>query len=183
MSLISIILLETAEHGAAAPGLIDFADPRLWVFFSLAILVAVVLRKKVPALVTKSLDERADAIRKELDDARRLREEAQELLASYERRQREAEKEAEDIITQAKHEAELFARDARERLQEMLKRRAEAATRKIAQAETRAAADVRAHAAALASATTKIALEESLTKTAQSKLVNESIEELGKSLQ
>ncbi len=183
MSLISIILLETAEHGAAAPGVFDLSDPRLWVFFSLAALVAVVVWKKVPALATKALDERAELIRKELDDARRLREEAQELLASYERRQREAEKEAEEIIAQAKKEAELFARDARENLQDVLTRRAEAATRKIAQAETRAAADVREHAAALASATAEIALAQSLTKTAQGKLVSDSIEELGKSLQ
>ena len=183
MTMISMIILETADHAAKSSGLIDFADPRLWVFFSLAILVGVVLWKKVPAMVGKSLDERANAIRTELDEARRLREEAQELLASYERRQREAEKEAEDIVTQAKHEAELFARDSREKLQEVLQRRAEAATRKIAQAEARAEADVRDHAAALAAETTKIALQDSLTKTAQSKLVNESIEDLGKSLQ
>ncbi len=182
MTLISFVFLKTAEHGAAAASDSGLSDPRLWVFFSLAILVAVVVWKKVPAMVAKSLDERASVIQAELDDARRLREEAQELLASYERRGREAEKEAEDIIAQAKHEAELFARDAREKLQDVLQRRAEAATRKIAQAEARAASEVREHAAALASATARIALEQSLTKTAHSKLVNESIDELGKSL-
>ncbi len=179
MTLMSIIL----ETGTEAPGIFDLGDPRLWVFFSLAVLFAVVIWKKVPALVAKSLDERADAIRAELDDARRLREEAQELLASYERRQREAEKEAEDIISQARHEAELFAHDAREKLQDVLQRRAEAATRKIAQAEARAAADVRAQAAALATSTAKFALEESLGKTGQGKLINESIDALGKTLQ
>ncbi len=183
MTLMNTILLETAEHGATTPGIFDLSDPRLWVFFSLAILVAVVVWKKVPALLMKSLDERADLIRSELDDARRLREEAQELLASYERRGREAQIEAEDIIALAKHEAELFAQDAREKLQDVLARRAETAERKIAQAETRAAADVREHAAALASTIAEIALAQSLTKTAQGKLVNDSIEELGNSLQ
>lgn len=178
MSLMSIVLLETTEHG-----IFDLSDPRLWVFFSLALLVAVVIWKKVPALVTKGLDERADEIRKELEDARRLREEAQELLASYERRQREAEKEAEAIVEQAKREASLFAKEARQNLEEVLGRRAEAATRRIEQAQARASADVRAHAATLAVETAKIALEQSLTKTAHNKLISDSIAELGDRLQ
>jgi F-type H+-transporting ATPase subunit b len=182
MSLISIALIEATEHSGAPAGLVDFADPRLWVFFSLAILVGIVVWKKVPALLAKALDERADVIRAELDKARNLREEAQELLASYERRQREAEKEAEDIVAQARHEAELFAKDAREKLEDVLQRRAETSTRKIAQAEQRATAEVRERAASLASATAKIALEQSLTKTAHNKLISDSIKTLNERL-
>lgn len=177
MSLLSMMILETAEHG-----IFDISDPRMWVFFSLALLVAIVIWKKLPSLAGKALDERAGEIRKELEHARQLREEAQELLASYERRQREAEKEAEAIIAQAKHEATIFAKEARTNLEDVLQRRAAAAARKIEQAQARASADVRAHAAALAVETTRLALEKSLSKPAHSKLISNSISELGERL-
>ncbi len=175
----TLILAEAAHEAEAATG---FADPRLWLLFSLLILVAVAIWKNIPGLAAKALDERADRIARELAEARQLREEAQELLASYERRQREAEKEAEAIIAQAKKEAELMAKEASERLQDMLARRTEAAKRKIAQAEMRAAADVRAHAAALAADTAKVTLEKSLGKAAQNKLIDEGINKAGELL-
>ena len=79
-----------------------------------------------------------------------LREEAQAVLADYQRRQRDAEKEAEGIVTQAMHEAERFAEDARAKLQESLERRTRMAEEKIGQAEAQALKDVQAAAADLA---------------------------------
>lgn len=179
MMLSTMMLAQGAGQGAEATGL---SDPRLWLLFSLLILVGVAIWKKLPALLARALDERAEGIAKELAEARRLREEAQELLASYERRQREAEKEAEAIIAQAKKEAGLLASEATQKLHKVLERRVEAAKRKIAQAETRAAADVRAHAAALAVETAKITLPQALGKTAQTKLIDEGIKEAAERL-
>src|SRR3546814_7760908 len=87
--------------------------------------------------VLDGLDARAERIRAELDEAQRLREEAQKALAEYKRKQRDAAKEAEDLLANAKHEAELLRRQAAEDLKETLARREKAAIEKIAQAETR----------------------------------------------
>ncbi len=179
ISASAMMLAEAAQESAEATGL---SDPRLWLLFSLLILVGLALWKNIPGLLAKALDERAERIAAELAEARRLREEAQELLASYERRQREAEKEAEAIISQAKKEAELYAAEAEKKLQDLLERRTEAAKRKIAQAEMRAVADVRTHAASLAADTAKITLETSLTKSAQSALIDEGIKKAGELL-
>src|SRR3546814_8710659 len=88
--------------------------------------------------VLDGLDARAERIRAELDEAQRLREEAQKALAEYKRKQRDAAKEAEDLLANAKHEAELLRRQAAEDLKETLARREKAAIEKIAQAETQA---------------------------------------------
>ncbi len=97
-------------------------------------------------LVAK-LDERGDRIRKDLEEARRLKEEAQKLVAEYKRRQREAEAEAEAIISTAKVEAERLASEAKQKLEDLIARRTKMAEQKIAQAEAQALADVKAAAA------------------------------------
>ncbi|MBN9247294.1 F0F1 ATP synthase subunit B [Hyphomicrobium sp.] len=124
----------------------DPNDPLFWVALSFVVFVAVVLYYRVPAIVTKSLDDRADAIRRELDEARKLREEAQALLADYQRKAREAENEAKSIIEQAKREAEALASDSRKALVESLERRSKIAEEKIARAETQALSEVRSTA-------------------------------------
>ena len=80
----------------------DPNDPLFWVLVAFVAFLALLLYYKVPAIVAKALDDRADAIRKELDEARKLREEAQSLLSDYQRKAREAETEAQSIIEQAK---------------------------------------------------------------------------------
>ena len=137
------------------------ATPEFWVAAAFIGFVALVIYLKAPAIVAKALDERADAIRSELEGAQRLREEAQAMLADYQRRQRAAEKEAADIVTMAKQEAESFAAEARAKLEESLARRTKMAEEKIAQAEAQATKDVRAAAAdaAIAAATALLADE------------------------
>lgn len=125
-------------------------DPAFWVFIGLMVVIAIAIFVKVPALIAKQLDARADGIRNELDEARRLREEAQELLASYQRKQREAEAEAEEIVALAKKDAKILAATARAELAERIERRTAMAESRIAQAEAQAAADVKALAADLA---------------------------------
>jgi F-type H+-transporting ATPase subunit b len=84
-----------------------------------------------------------DAIKADLDDARRLREEAQELLAEYQRKKVEAENEAKNIVEQAKREAELYGEEARKKMTDQIERRTKLAEQKIAQAEAAAIKDVR----------------------------------------
>ena len=154
------------------------ATPEFWVLISFIIFVGLLIYLKVPSKVAAILDERAARIATELDEARRLREEAQGLLAEYQRKRRDAEKEAEAIAVQAREEAEAFAVETRQKLTEMLERRVRIAEEKIAQAEVQAVKEVRAAAADLAiAAATRIIAEEVQGETADH-LVEASIADL-----
>ncbi len=118
-------------------------DATFWALVGLIIFLAIVIYLKVPGMLTKSLDERADRIRDELDEARRLREEAQQLLAEYQRKRKEAEQEAAEILTAAKHEAEILVADAKAKTEDYVARRTTLAEEKIAQAERDAVTEVR----------------------------------------
>ena len=118
-------------------------DATFWAFVALVLFLGLMVYLKVPGVVTAALDKRADAIRKELDEARRLREEAQALLAEYQRKGREAETEAEEIIDQAKREADALGKEAGRRLDEYVASRTKLAEQKIAQAEAQAITEVR----------------------------------------
>lgn len=117
-----------------------------WVAVSFLCFMALLLKMKLPAMITSGLDARADAIRKELDEARRLREEAQELLADYQRKRRQADEEAQAIVEQARKEAEAMKAESKRTLDETITRRKRLAEEKIARAEAQAVADVRAAA-------------------------------------
>ena len=125
-------------------------DATFWATVALFIFFAVVFYLKVPGLVAKSLDDRAERIRNELDQARKLREEAQEVLAEYQRRRKEAEKEADDIVASAEHEAALMVEEAKQKTDDYVARRTALAEQKIAQAERDAVNEVRAQAADIA---------------------------------
>jgi F-type H+-transporting ATPase subunit b len=120
-----------------------FGDPEFWVGIGTLIFLGILLWKKVPALVASSLDARAAAIAKELDDARRLREEAEALLAEYQKKRSQAEQEADAILAAAKAEAERFAIDSRAAIKAQIERRGRQAEQKIAQAEAQAVAELR----------------------------------------
>jgi len=137
---------------------------------------------EIPKLVAKTLDDRADAIRSELEEARDLREQAQSVLADYERRQRQAEKEAEDIIVQAKAEAEHLAEEVRGKLEQSLERRMKLAEDKIAQAEVQAIKEVRIQAAEIAIAAAGTIIASEFTAKDASSLVDDSIKDLKKTL-
>jgi F-type H+-transporting ATPase subunit b len=134
-----------------------FAEPEFWVAVGFVIFVAVLIYVGVPKLMTKALDDRAKRVQDELNEARRLKEEAQKLLAEYQAKQRQADEEAAAIIAGAKAEAERFAAEAKVKMEEFVARRSKMAETKIAQAEAQAVADVRAAAAeAAVSAAEKI---------------------------
>ena len=156
-------------------------DPTFWVAIAFVIAVAIVW-KPFSKMVLGGLDGRSERIANELDEARRLREEAQELLASYERKQREAEKEAEGIIAAAREEAERLAKRAAADLEGQVARRRQMALDRMGQAETDAVRDVRAAAVDLALKATRKLLDEKISEKEQANLVEEAIGEIGKRL-
>src|ERR1700704_1365771 len=133
-----------------------FAEPEFWVAVAFVILMGAFAYLGVHRTVLKTLDHRSDRIKAELDDARRLKEEAAKLLAQYQARHASAEREAQDIITSAQAEAERIAAEARTEREDFAGRRTKPAERNIAWPEARALADVRAAAAnaAVAAAST-----------------------------
>src|SRR6202051_2466968 len=124
-----------------------FEEPEFWVAIAFVILMGVFAYFGVHRIVLKTLDHRSDRIKAELDDARRLKEEAAKVLAEYRARHASAEREAQDIIESAKTEAERIASEARAKMEDFVARRTKTAESKIALAEAQAVADVRAAAA------------------------------------
>ncbi len=118
------------------------SDAAFWALVGLVIFLGLMVYVKVPGLITGALDKRADTIRDELEQARSLREEAQAVLAEYQRRAREAEGEAEEIIDQATREADAIAVEAGHKLEEYVASRTRQAEQKIAQAEAQAVQEV-----------------------------------------
>lgn len=150
-------------------------DATFWATVALVIFVAVLIRLKLPGKAGGMLDERAERIRKELDEARRLREEAQAVLAEYQRKRREAEVEAEQILAVAKAEADRMTTEANEALAEMISRRTATAEAKIAQAEGQAVAQVKARAADVAIAAARLILEDKVKGAVAGRLVDDGI--------
>ena len=125
-------------------------DATAWATVALFIFIALIVYLKVPGMITRSLDQRAERIRNELDEARRLREEAQQLLADYQRRRKEAEREAEEIVQAARREAESIVTEGKARTEDYVARRNAMAEQKLAQAERDAVNEVRARAVDIA---------------------------------
>ena len=124
-----------------------FSQPEFWVAVAFVILMAVFAYVGIHRTVLTALDHRGERIKAELDDARRLKEEAAKLLAEYKARHAKAEAEAQDIIASAKAEAERIASEAKAKMEDFVVRRTKTAEGKIALAEAQALADVRAAAA------------------------------------
>jgi F-type H+-transporting ATPase subunit b len=127
-------------------------EPELWVGVGFVMVVALLIYVGAPKLVGGMLDARSAAIKAELDEARRLREEAQALLEGYRQKAAGAEKEAEAIVVGARAEADRFAAESRATLKTLIERRAQSAQDKIAQAEAAAVAEIRTLAADAATA-------------------------------
>lgn len=156
-------------------------DPVFWVAIAFVVFAGLMIWKaRKPVL--DGIDARAERIRSELDEAQRLREEAQKTLAEYKRKQRDAAKEAEDLKASARHEAELLSKQAAEDLKATLARREKAALEKIAQAETQAVQDVRAQAVDIAIAATAKLLSESVDPQRDQVMVDQAIKDLGQKL-
>ncbi len=159
-----------------------FFDAEVWVTIAFILFVGGMAYIGVPKMIAKSLDERGARIKAELDEARRLRDEAAALLADYKRKRGEAEGEAQQIVAGAKAEAERLAIEAKAKVEDFVARRTQIAETKIAQAEAQALADVRAAAAeAAVAAAEKILAEEAKGKLA-AELIAKGIDDVRKKL-
>ena len=173
---------EAAEAATAAAGHAAHAVP--WYqdttfFVSVAfVLFFVFFGKKLFGAINTSLDERSQKIQDQIEEATRLREEAQELLASYEKKQHEALKEAESIVQAAKDEAARLSVEAGEQLEASLKRSEQMAKDRIAQAETQAIAEVRTLAVNIAMEATKSILTSDVSDAKASALIDDAIKNM-----
>jgi len=158
--------------------LLNPQGPEFWVLISFLGFVALLVYYKVPGMLGKALDDRAEAIRRELDEARRLREEAQDLLADYQKKAQEAESEAKAIIEQARLEAAALSAETQRALQESLERRTRLAEEKIARAEAQAVADVRAAAVDKALTAAEAVLKNRAAGDLGNNLIDQSIRDL-----
>lgn len=125
-------------------------DATFWAFIGLVLFFVILAYYGVPGMIGKMLDDRAGRIRNDIDEARRLRDDAQQLLAEYQRKRKEAEQEAQDIVTAAKREADMLLSEAKQKTDDYVGRRTALAEQKIAQAERDAVAEVRGRAVDIA---------------------------------
>ena len=153
-------------------------EPETWVAIAFVIFVGILIRLGVPGMLLKQLDDRSARIKAELDEALKLRKEAEAVLAEYRRKQGEAEKVAESIILNARSEAERLAAEAKTKVEDFIARRTKMAETKIAQAEAQALADVRSAAADAAVAAAEKILVETTQGPAAEALVVQGIRDL-----
>ena len=159
-----------------------FFDPETWVAIAFVILMVLFGYLGVFKKVTTALDHRADRIKAELDDATRLKQEAAKVLADYKARSATAEREAADIIANAKVEAERIATEAKAKMEDFVARRTKTAESKIALAEAQAVADVRAAAAEAAVQAASTILSQSVKGQVADDLLAKSISEVRQKL-
>lgn len=156
-----------------------FADPTFWVAIAFIIFVALAIKPLgVHRQMFAALDKRGQRIGKEIEEAEALREEAQKLLADYKRKQRDAVKEAEEIVAHAKAEAGRLREQAQKDLEASLQRREQAAMEKIAQAEAQALQEIRNQAVDVALAATARLISDNLDQAKSASLVDEAIGDL-----
>jgi F-type H+-transporting ATPase subunit b len=153
-------------------------EPETWVAIAFLIFVGILVKLGVPDLLFRALDDRSARIKAELDEALKLRKEAEGVLAEYRRRHGEAEKMAESIILNARVEADRMAAEAQVKAEEFIARRTKMAETKIAQAEAQALADVRATAADVAIAAAEAILAKTTHGAAAEALVAKGIGDL-----
>lgn len=157
-------------------------EAEFWVAVAFVILMGVFGYFGVHRIILKALDTRSERIKKDLDDARSLKEEALKLVAEYRARRASAEREAQDIIASAKAEAERIAVEAKAKLEDFVARRTKSAENKIAQAELQAVADVRAAAADAAVAAATRVLSQNVKGPLADNLLEKSIKDVREKL-
>lgn len=182
ISLSTVAALGATPALASSGPFFSLGNTNFVVLLGFLLFLAVLVYFKVPGLLGGLLDKRADGIKSELDEARGLREEAQALLASYERKQREVQEQADRIVAHARQEAELAAEQAKVDMAEALKRRLAAAEGQIASAEASAVKEVRDLAATVAVSAAQEVIAKQMTATDANKLIDDAIAEVGAKL-
>ncbi len=166
------------------PAFLNPANAEFWVGVGLLIFLGIVIFvAKAPKAINAALDAKSAKIQADLDEAARIREEAQRLLTQLKAERAEAEAQAKDMLAAAQEEARRYEADAKAKLEESLARRQQLAERKIANAEAQAAAEVKAAAADLAAQAAEVVLTQRLPGVKTDPLVDRAISQLGAKLQ
>jgi len=177
LAALSTLVLASPAYAASGPffslGNTDFVVTLGFIGF-----ILVLFYFKVPGMLGKMLDQRAEGIKNELDEARSLRDEAQSILASYERKQKEVQEQAARIVEGAKAEAEAAAEQAKADLANSVARRMAAAEDQIASAQAAAEKDVRDAAVNVAISAARDVIAAQLTATAANKLIDAAISDV-----
>jgi F-type H+-transporting ATPase subunit b len=181
-TLVTIFLATPALAAKGDYGFVSLKNSDFVVLISFLLFIAVLVFLKVPGLIGGMLDKRAEGIKAELDEARAIREEAQTLLASYERKQKEVQDQADRIVAHAKMEASEAAEKAKEDLKVSIARRMKAAEEQIASAEASAVKEVRDRAVSVAVRVAKEVVAKQITATQANKLIDEAIGEVEQKL-
>jgi F-type H+-transporting ATPase subunit b len=179
MKRIILVSLLAASPALAASGpFFSLHNTNFVVLMAFLVFIGILLYAKVPAKVTGMLDARAAQIRADLEEAKALREEAQTILASYERKQKDVQAQADRIVATAKEEAMAAAAQAKEDLKVSIARRVAAAEERIASAETAALREVRERAVSVAVAAAGDLLAKQMTPETSGAMVDAAISQV-----
>ncbi len=182
-TLALILTIGAASPALAASGpFFSLGNTDFVVTLGFIVFIAVLLYFKVPGMIGGALDNRAEGIKSELDEARALHEEARSLLASYERKQREVQTQADAIVAAAKDDAALAAEQAKVDLEKSIARRLAAAQDQIASAEASAVKEVRDQAITVAVSAANAVLAQQMTAAQANKLIDAAIADVGEKL-
>jgi F-type H+-transporting ATPase subunit b len=164
----------------------DLVNPgtaHFWEALGLLLLIIALVWLKAPGMALKALDDRAHRIQAQLDEATKLRQEAEQLLADIKTQREAAEHHAAEIVKLAQEEATRLAEDSKVKLEEQIKRRGEMAERRIALAESQATAEVKAAAADLAAQAAEAVLAARLAAAKTDPLVDAAVAQVATKLQ
>lgn len=182
ISLALIASVSASPAFAASGPFFSLHNTNFVVLLAFLLFIAVLIYFKVPGMIGGLLDKRAQDIRSEIDEARSIREDAQTLLASYERKQKEVAEQSDRIIAHAKEEARLAADKAKEDLKVSIARRLAAAEDQIASAQAGAVKEVRDRAAAVAISAAQEVVAKQMTAKDANKLIDDAISTVGAKL-
>ncbi|WCR09425.1 F0F1 ATP synthase subunit B [Paracoccus stylophorae] len=182
LAAIALLSLSAGPAVAATGPFFSLHNTNFIVLLAFLLFCGIIVYYKVPTILGGMLDKRAEGIRKDLDEARRLREEAQEIYASYERRQRDVKTQADEIVANAKREAEAQAAKAQDDLKISIERRLKGAEEQIASAEKDAVRAVRDRAVRTAIAAASEILAAQVQAGKRSAGIDDAIEEVSRRL-
>jgi len=183
MKKLTVLLILAASPALANEGpFFSLHNPEFVVLIGFILFLALVAYLKVPGLIGGMLDKRAEGIKSDLNEAKALREEAQTILASYERKQKEVQEQADRIVEAAKAEAEIAATQAKEDLKASIARRLAAADEQIASAQASAVKEVRDSAIAVAVAAAEDVIAKKLTAADGNALIEDAIKDVAAKL-
>jgi|TARA_B110000014_G_C20082856_1_gene566059 F-type H+-transporting ATPase subunit b len=157
-----------------------FGDPASWVLVAFIIFVILALVAKAPSMIAKILDSEIERIKNELNDARKLKEDANSLLADYERKVQNAQKEIEKILDQAKTTAKNHDESARKKVEEYIKRAEQQSIEKITQTEKMALSKVNQEIVSNSIEVAEKIVSENITEDNSKKLFSQSVQQIKK---